>query len=154
MGNNVTDFRLDFHVVDATITQSTWSDTQDPGRLKEYQVYTDELQSRCIEDVQTHSVDASYRTFFVNLDRLERIRARLATDPRRPYIAMNVDATGPTVDLFYDTDKLRYLPVEVPIRDGSGQNVDFFKSNTSTLVEIVLARVPDSNIVKVIRGDE
>jgi hypothetical protein len=64
---------------------------------------------------------------------------------------MNIDAMGPTKDLQYDTDKLRYVPVEFPIPDGRGGSLDFFKANMSTMVEITLQRVPSLKIVDIFR---
>src|SRR5262249_51188293 len=115
--------------------------------LQRYQNYTTILQEEVIVDVQPHSVNPSYRTFFVNLNRLEALRADLRQNTPQAYIAMNLDATGPTADLIYDTDPLKYLPVEVPIpADDAGAHVTFFRHNTTTLVDIRISRVPSNRI--------
>lgn len=149
MGNDVLDYRLDFHVVDDQIKKSTWDmrrqETLAP--LKRYQQYTRELQERVIADIQPHSVNTSYRTFFVNLDELKDLQAQL---PPRAYIGMNVDAVGPTPQLPYDTDQLYYLPVDRGMEDERGETVDFFKANTTSLVEIVLARKPTRKVVNIV----
>ena|SRR2546425_5485171 len=152
--NDVLDYRLDFHIIDSSITQRVWSDT--PGtltKLQQYQKYTQFLQEKVIADVQPHSVNPSYRTFSINLDRLKELQGEIEREPNKPYIAMNLDATGPTRDLTYDTDALHYLPVQPPIPDDQGRMVDFFKANTSTFVEIVLERVPSRNVVDVVWGN-
>lgn len=153
MENDVLDYRLDFHVVDHSIAGSTWSDDREMlEKLQQYQTYTHFLQEQVIADVQPHSVNPSYRTFFINLDRLGELQAELEKNARKPYIAMNLDASGPTPDLTYDTDKLHYLPVQFPVRDTGGGRVDFFKGNTSTLVEIVLEGVPGRRVVELVWG--
>ncbi len=153
MGNDVPDYRMDFHVVDGSITQSAWADS--PGtltKLQQYQKSTQFLQEKVTADVQPHSVNPSYRTWFINLDRLRELQAELDKDPRKPYIAMNLDATGPTEDLTYDTDRLHYLPLNARIEDDQGGTADFFTANTSTLVEIVLERVPGRNVIDILTG--
>ncbi|MBI3797906.1 MAG: hypothetical protein HY268_13180, partial [Deltaproteobacteria bacterium] len=153
MGNDVTDYRLDLHVIDESIAQSTWSDDrQTLEKLRQYQEYTYFLQEQVIADVQPHSINTAYRTFFINLDRLRELQDKLRRDERQPYIAMNLDAIGPTEELRYDTDSLHYLPVENPIPADQHGNVDFFKANTSTLVEILIARVPSSRVIKLTLG--
>ncbi len=151
MGNEVDDYRLDFHVVDPTIERSVW-DIRDPGdgilaALKRYQPLTQRLNDDVITDVVPHSVNRSYRTFFVNLDRLEELQAAL---PRGAFIGMNLDAAGPTTDLTYDTDKLRYLPAVVKLTTADGTVLDFFAPNTSTLVEFTVQRVPSARVFDVI----
>lgn len=148
MENDVTDYQIDFHVVDNKITQSTW-DSKKPDTLKplkQYQKLTQFLQEHVVAHVNKHSVNASYRTFFVNLDKLTELQASIRAEFPGAYIGMNVDALGPTKDLTYDTDKLRYIPLETEIDDGQGGTVDFFKANTSTLVEIKLQRVPSDKV--------
>lgn len=150
MGNSVDDYRLDFHVVDQTIADSTFDPRRadDPTlvKLRRYQNFTRELQEEVIASVQPHSVNQSYRTFFVNLDRLAALQTKI---PTGAFIGLNLDAAGPTPDLTYDTDRLRYLPTIVPLQDQDGGNVTFFASNTSTLVEILLQRVPSERVFKV-----
>jgi hypothetical protein len=148
MRNDVTDYRIDFHIVDKTIVQSTW----DPKKaetlesLRRYQKLTQFLQDQVIANVNKHSVSPSYRTFFINLDKLEELRERIKKQAAGAFIGLNLDAAGPTRDITYDTDRLRYLPVEIKISDGRGGGVDFFKANTSTLVEIALQRVPGRGV--------
>jgi hypothetical protein len=143
MGNAVDDYRLDFHVVDPTIRTSAWADNPDVlVGLQRYQRYTERLGEEVIVDVQPHSVHQTHRAFYVNIDALEQLKADLAREQPDAYIAMNLDASGPTADLTYDTDRLQYLEVEPK---GSGRP-PFFRANTSTLVEIVLQRVPGEKI--------
>jgi hypothetical protein len=93
IGNDVTDYRLEFHVVDASIRGSAWQNDEEILRkLQAYQDFTLFLTEEVVLDVQPHSVNPSYRTFFVNLRRFEELRTRLQADARRPYIGMNVDA--------------------------------------------------------------
>lgn len=152
MGNDVSDYRIDFHVVDKNITGSSWDpkkrETIEP--LRRYQELTQFLQEEVIAHVNKHSVNASYRTFFINLDKLKELQEALRERFPEAYIGMNMDALGPTRDLTYDTDKLRYLPVEAKIPDDRGGEVDFFKANTSTLVEIQLQRVPGPEVFKLV----
>lgn len=152
MGNDVTDYQIEFHVVDDTITQSTWDakkpDTLKP--LKRYQKLTQFLRDKVVAHVNKHSVDPSYRTFFINLDKLDELQDLIRKGSPGAYIGMNIDASGPTKDLTYDTDRLRYLPVEMKIPDDKAGEVDFFKANTSTLVEIQLQRVPGPEVVKLV----
>ena len=147
LDNDVEDYRIAFHVVDDTVTHSAWSDPVVLQGLQRYQAYTTVLQEEVIVDVQPHTVNPSYRTFFVNLDKLDALRAELRQKFPKAYIGMNLDATGPTNDLTYNTDPLKYLPVEVPIPvDGSGNPVTFFARNTSTLVDIKISRIPTDRI--------
>ena len=124
LDNDVTDYRVDFHVVDPTIPHGAWSDPAVLQGLQRYQEYTTTLQEEVIVDVQPHTVNPSYRTFFVNLNRLGSLLAELRQKCPGAYIGMNLDATGPTNDLTYNTDPLKYLPVEVPIpSDDAGNHV-------------------------------
>lgn len=148
MGNRVTDYQIEFHVVDDTIKQSTW-DAKKPDTLKplrRYQKLTQFLRDEVVAHVNKHSVDPSYRTFFINLDKLNELQGRIRNEAPDAYIGMNIDAFGPTNDLKYDTDKLQYLPVEDKIPVNGGGTADFFKENTSTLVEIKLQRVPGPGV--------
>lgn len=147
LDNDVTDYRIAFHVVDPTIPHGAWSDPAVLEGLQRYQEYTTVLQEEVIADIQPHSVNGSYRAFFVDLHRLERLLADLREKHPDAYIGMNLDATGPTNDLTYNTDALKYLPVEVPIPSGeAGHHVTFFARNTSTLVDIKVDRVPTDRI--------
>ncbi len=147
LDNDVTDYRVDFHVIDPTIPHGTWSDPAVLQGLQRYQEYTTILQEEVIVDVQPHTVNPSYRTFFVNLNRLEALLADLHRKFPQAYIGMNLDATGPTNELTYNTDPLKYLPVEVPIpSDDAGNHVTFFARNTSTLVDIRIDRIPTDRI--------
>ncbi|SRR5713226_1138659 len=151
MENDVTDYRIEFHVVDDTIRQSTW-DAKNPDTLKplkRYQKLTQFLQDEVVADVNKHSVDPSYRTLFINLDKLDELQDLMKGSPGT-YIGMNIDALGPTKELSYNTDQLRYLPVEIKIPDNRGGQVDFFKANTSTLVEIQLQRVPGTGVFEIL----
>src|SRR3989442_9811274 len=79
--------------------------------------------------------------------RLETFLADLRRKFPAAYIGMNLDATGPTNDLTYNTDPLKYLPVEVPIpSDEAGHHVTFFPRNTSTLIDIRIDRIPTDRI--------
>ena len=147
LDNDVEDYRIDFHVVDDTIPHSAWSNPVVLRGLQRYQAYTTVLQEEVIVDVQPHSVNPSYRTFFVNVDRLDALRAELRQKFPKAYIGMNLDATGPTSDLTYNTDLLKYLPVEVSIPvDANGNSVTFFARYTSTLVDIKFSRIPTDRI--------
>ena len=148
LDNDVTDYRLNFHVVDPTVAHGAWNDPEVLSGLQRYQEYTTALQERVIVDVQPHSANQCYRTFFVNLDQLEALQSDLRQKAPAAYIAMNLDAVGPTSDLGYNTDPLKYLPVEVPIPSDTGQQVTFFRRNTSTLVDIRISSVPSDNIFK------
>jgi hypothetical protein len=80
IGNDVTDYRMEFHVVDDTIQHSSWQgEDQDNilAKLRQYQDLTVFLQERVLLDVQPHSVNPSYRAFFVNLRKLDELRQRL-----------------------------------------------------------------------------
>lgn len=152
MQNEVDDYRIDFHVVDKNIAGSSWDakDLRTLDALKKYQKETQFLQQKVIADVEKHSGNPSYRTFFVNLDKLEELQRDLRGNFPGAYVGMNIDAIGPTKDLTYDTDKLRYLPVDGEIPDGQGQKVTFFKENTSTLVEIEVQRMPGPGVMKLV----
>ena len=147
MGNDVDDYRLDFHVVDQTIARSAWDakDSEDAvlAGLKKYQRLTQRLNTEILVDVVPHSVNRSYRTFFVNLDALEALHREL---PEGAFIGLNLDASGPTSDLSYDTDGLRYLPAEVKLAASDGTMLAFFARNTSTLVEFIVQRVPSERV--------
>lgn len=150
MGNAVQDYRFDFHVVDGRATRSSWDarNTADPtlAMLRQYQPFTEELQQHVIADVKPHSVDPCFRTFFVNLDRLDALRAKL---PAGAFIGLSLDAAGPTEDLTYATDGLRYLRVVIPLKDQKGKDVAFFARNTSTLVDVKVERVPSPGVFDV-----
>jgi len=153
IGNDVTDYRMEFHVVDSTIGHSSWQgeDTDNIlAKLREYQEQTIFLQEEVLLDVQPHSVNPSYRTFFVNLRRLDELRQRLRADTRQPYIAMNIDAVPRGQGLLYDTDRLRYFPVDVELPTSTGQSITFFKESTSTLVDITLQGVQGPEVIRVL----
>ena len=114
MGNDVLDYRVDFHVIDDSIkTNSLHHENLD--KLRQYQDLTERLQEDVIVDVEPHTVNNSYRTFFINIDALrileKDIANRVAAAGRPLYIAMNIDAIGPTADLTYNTDDLQYITV-------------------------------------------
>ncbi len=149
--NDVADYRLEFHVVDATIRYSSWQDDDETLRkLQAYRDLTIFLQEQVLLDVQPHSVNPSYRTFFVNLRRLEELREKLLKDPRQPYIAMNVDAVPRGQGLTYDTDRLRYIRIDRPLPAGDGRQVTFFKESTSTLVDVSLQGVQGPEVISVV----
>jgi hypothetical protein len=152
MKNDVDDYRIEFHVVDKNVVGSSWNakDLRTFDALKKYQRQTQFLQEEVIVDVEKHSVNPSYRIFFVNLDRLDRLQSDLKTNFPEAYIGMNIDAVGPTQDLSYETDKLRYLPVDGELSDSKGRKFTFFKENTSTLVEIMVQRVPGPGVMKLV----
>jgi len=151
IGNDVTDYRLDFHVVDDSIRSSAWHDDAETLlKLQAYQEFTVFLTENVLLDVQPHSVNPSYRTFFVNLRRLDELRARLEADARRPFIGMNVDAVPRGQGLTYATDQLRYFRVDAPLRSEGGQPVTFFKESTSTLVDISLQGVQGPEVIQVL----
>jgi len=151
IGNDVTDYRLEFHVVDTEIRSSSWQDDEAILRkLQAYQDLTMFLQDEVLRDVQPHSVNPSYRTFFVNLRRLDELRERLQADGRHPYIGMNVDAVPRGQGLTYDTDRLRYFPVDIPLMIDGGRSVTFFKESTSTLVDISLQGVQGPEVIRLL----
>jgi hypothetical protein len=155
IGNDVTDYRLEFHVVDDSIRGSAWQN--DEETLQKLQVYRDLtvfLTEQVLLDVQPHSVNPSYRTFFINLRSLEELRARLRAHDRRPYIGMNVDAVPRGVGLTYATDQLRYFPVDRPLQTQGGLPATFFKESTSTLVDIALQGVQGPEVIRVLTGAE
>ncbi|SRR5579871_1876679 len=149
MGNAVLDYRLDFHVVDRSIRTSTWGEGNE-GNLDQLNVYKDEtnfLQDHVIAHVQVHTVDASYRTFFIDLDALKELRAMMQKKNPECYIGMNLDAIGRTRNLTYETDKIRYIDVSTPLGDFHGHTIDFFEANTTTLVDITLKSTPGERVV-------
>jgi pimeloyl-ACP methyl ester carboxylesterase len=151
LGNGVEDYRMEFHVVDESIRASNWG----PGgegvldQLSQYKTETNFLQDHVISNVQTHSVDSSYRTFFVNIDRLDELLDMMHKKNPACYIGMNLDAIGPTKNLTYDTDRIRYIKVSGPIGEVGDQPFLFFKENTTTLVEITLGNTPTEKVVNV-----
>jgi hypothetical protein len=151
IGNDVTDYRLEFHVVDDTIRGSAWqNDEETLLKLQAYQELTSSLNDDVLLDVQPHSVNPSYRTFFVNLRRLDELRARLQADGRRPYIGMNVDAVPRGLGLTYATDELRYFQVDRPLQTRDRQLVTFFKESTSTLVDVTLQGVQGPEVFRLV----
>lgn len=151
IGNDVTDYRLEFHVVDTEIRSSCWHDDDEIlQKLQAYQDLTLFLQDEVLRDVQPHSVNPSYRTFFVNLRRLDELREKLQADGRHPYIGMNVDAVPRGLGLTYDTDRLRYFPVDIPLLTTGDQSVTFFKESTSTLVDISLEGVQGPEVIRLL----
>jgi pimeloyl-ACP methyl ester carboxylesterase len=154
IGNDVTDYRLEFHVVDASIPSSCWQNDEEV--LRKLQAYTDLtvfLQEQVLLDVQPHSVNPSYRTLFVNLRRLQELREKLQAHDRHPYIGMNVDAVPRGQGLTYDTDRIRYVPVDIPLLVEGDRRVTFFKESTSTLVDVCLQGVQGPEVIRVL-GDE
>jgi len=136
MKNAVADYRLDFHVIDDESTPSSWQKQTIPKQLEKYANYTAELIDKVISDVQKHSIDASYRTFFINIDAYEALVDELNSIADKPYIAMNLDAMPPAPGVSYRTDELKYAPLNKLFSDKTGKH--FFKENTTTLVDIRL----------------
>jgi hypothetical protein len=155
IGNDVTDYRLEFHVIDASIRTSAWhNDEKALEKLQTYKELTMFLTDEVLLDVQPHSVNPSYRTLFVNLRRLDELRVRLQADARRPYIGMNVDAVPRGVGLTYATDELRYVRVDGSLETQGGPPATFFKESTSTLVDIALQAVQGPEVIRVVTGAE
>ena len=153
IGNDVTDYRMEFHVVDDSIRHSSWQGAGNEDilpKLQEYQDLTIFLQEEVLLDVQPHSVNPSYRTFFINLRKLDELRQKLRANQRQPFIAMNIDAVPRGQGLMYDTDRLRYFPVDVELPTSSGQSITFFKGSTSTLVDITLQGVQGPEVIRVL----
>jgi hypothetical protein len=63
---------------------------------------------------------------------------------------MNIDAVPRGQGLLYDTDRLRYFPVDVELPTSSGQSITFFKESTSTLVDITLQGVQGPEVIRVL----
>lgn len=151
LNNDVEDYQINLNVIDDSIHQSVWlGHRENLESLKIYQKESETLQTQVITNVQAHSKNPSYRTFFVNMDRLDNLQKTLDQDSRKPFIAMNLDAVGPDVDLRYDTDSLQYINVRWPVNDAAGRKVEFFKRNTSTLIEIQINRVPGKPIFEIL----
>jgi hypothetical protein len=141
MGNAVTDYRLDFHVVDDSITVSTWTNQVPPKEFEKYKDYNVWIMKEVISDVEQHSVNPSYRTFFVNIDALNKLNNDLKEKCPLAYIALNLDALPSAPGVTYDTDSIKYRRL-----DGLFQQKSFFKENTSTLLEIRLQLSVDKSI--------
>jgi len=156
MGNDVIDYRVDFHVIDDSIkTNSLHHENLD--KLRQYQDLTERLQEDVIVDVEPHTVNNSYRTFFINIDALrileKDIASRVAAAGQSLYIAMNIDAIGPTADLTYNTDDLQYLTVVgiFPTTDPA-RGASFFAPNTTTLVEITISRLAGEQVMNILQN--
>jgi hypothetical protein len=151
MGNDVPDYRVDFHVIDDSISVSLLKDSDgNLAKLQQYQDLTVRLQRDVIVNVEPHTVNPSYRTFFVNIDALQALQVEIdkrAVSPGKIYIAMNIDAVGPTANLTYNTDDLQYIPVRGTYDTGdSTRKASFFMANTTTLVEISISRLADDKV--------
>jgi pimeloyl-ACP methyl ester carboxylesterase len=146
MDVEVDDYQLSFHVVADDKTTSTWSEQTPTGQLAAYQEYTTTLQRDVIVHVQAHSVRPAYRTFFVDLDGLKALQAKLDLLPGKPFIAMNIEAMSPTPGVVFDTDRLHYLPLNGSFADPNGRATTFFAPNTTTLVDIRLKPLPGTSI--------
>lgn len=150
MGNDVPDYRVDFHVIDDGITINSLTGAN-LRKLQEYQDLTAQLQREVVVDVEPHTENSSYRTFFINMDALHALEAAIAdkarTSGRSVFIAMNIDAVGPTASLSYNTDDFRYIHIEgILPKIAPQKDATFFKANTTTLVEITISRMADDNI--------
>lgn len=135
MGNDVPDYRVDFHVIDDGITSNSLTGAN-LRNLQEYQDLTAQLQREVVVDVEPHTENSSYRAFFINMDALHALEAAIAekarTSGRSVFIAMNIDAVGPTASLSYNTDDLQYRHIEgiLPPTNATQKVATFFKANT------------------------
>ena len=150
MGNDVPDYRVDFHVIDNSITASSLTG-RNLRNLQEYQELTAQLQREVVVDVEPHTENSSYRTFFINIDAIHALEVEIAKKAqslgRGVFIAMNIDAVGPTANLSYNTDDLQYIPIEgILPKIAPQKDATFFKANTTTLVEITISRMADDKI--------
>jgi len=148
MGNAVTDYRLDFHVVDDSINVSTWTDEAPPEQFAKYKAYNARIIDEVISDVEQHSVDPSYRTFFINIDALNKLMDDLMKEFPQAYIAMNFDALPSAQGVSYDTDLIKYVPLNSELEGKS-----FFKENTTTLIEIKLQLSVDKTVYDFPKAD-
>ena len=148
MKNAVTDYRLDFHVINDLSTPSSWQKQDIPKQLAKYADYTAEMMDKVISDVQKHSVDASYRTFFINIDAYEALIDELNSVEGKPYIAMNLDAMPAAPGVTYRTDELKYAPLNRLFANKTGKY--FFKENTTTLIDITLHLNVENNVFNLI----
>jgi hypothetical protein len=156
MGNDVPDYQIAFHVIDDTITVNTL-DPANLAKLQQYQELTERLQKYVIVDAQRHTVNHSYRTFFVNIDaynvlqkEIDGYNAQQKEAAKCIYIAMNIDAVGPTPDLTYNTDDLQYIPVFGKSAVDDQKQTTFFEPNTTTLLEITINRMADNQIFDIL----
>jgi hypothetical protein len=153
MGNDVPDYQVAFHIIDETITVNSL-DAANLAKLQPYQELTERLQKDVIVDVEPHSVNHSYRTFFVNIDALNALQRELDSvaraTGRNVMIAMNIDAVGPTPDLTYNTDDLQYIQVFGKLAGGDPRQTTFFEANTTTLLEITIKRMAADRIFAIL----
>jgi hypothetical protein len=127
MGNAVSDYRLDFHIVDNSIQRSTWTAESPPP------AYNVRIIEKVISDVEQHSVEPSYRTFFINIDELNKLLGDLGSAHPNAYVSLNLDALPSAPGVSYNTDLIKYVGL-----NSSFNGKSFVKKNTSTLVEIRL----------------
>ncbi len=149
MGNDVPDYRVDFHVIDDGITVNSLKGPN-LDKLQEYRDLTGQLQD-VVVDVEPHTENGSYRTFFIDIDALRELEANIAKKAqsvgRAVFIAMNIDAVGPTANLTYNTDDLQYIYIEGILPKLAPQkDATFFKENTTTLIEITISRMANDKI--------
>ncbi|HWX14010.1 MAG TPA: hypothetical protein VNY06_03970 [Methylocella sp.] len=133
MGNAVSDYRLDFHIVDNSIQRSTWTAQSPPPALDKYSDYNVRIIEKVISDVEQHSVEPSYRTFFINIDELNKLLGDLGSAHPNAYVSLNLDALPSAPGVSYNTDLIKYVGL-----NSSFNGKSFVKKNTSTLVEIRL----------------
>jgi hypothetical protein len=150
MGNDVLDYRVEFNVIDDRVTLSTLTGPN-LQVLKEYQELTTELQREVVVDVELQTENSSYRTFFIKIDALHALEANISKKAqslgKAVFIAMNIDAVGPTANLTYNTDDLRYIPIEgILPKIAPQKDATFFAANTTTLIEITISRMADDKI--------
>jgi len=149
MDNAVTDYRLDFHVVDNSIKVSTWIDQSPPRELDKYSTYNARIMDEVISDVEQHSVDKSYRTFFINIDALNKLMNDLTKAYPQAYIAMNFDALPSAPGVSYNTDFIKYVPLNAVLKGKF-----FFKENTTTLIKIKLQLSVDKTVYDFPKADD
>jgi len=146
--NAVVDYRLDFHVINDECAPSSWQKQDIPTQLEKYAHYTAEMIEKVISDVHKHSIDESYRTFFINIDAYEALIDELNSVEGKPYIAINLDAMPPVPGVSYRTDEFKYAPLNKLFTDNTGKH--FFKENTTTLIDITLQLTVANNVFNLI----
>ena len=127
---------------------STWTDEAPPEQFAKYKAYNARIIDEVISDVEQHSVDPSYRTFFINIDALNKLRDDLMKEFPQAYIAMNFDALPSAQGVSYDTDLIKYVPLNSELEGKS-----FFKENTTTLIEIKLQLSVDKTVYDFPKAD-
>ena len=96
---------------------------------------------KVISDVEQHSVEPSYRTFFINIDELNKLLGDLGSAHPNAYVSLNLDALPSAPGVSYNTDLIKYVGLT-----SSFSGKSFVKKNTSTLVEIRLQLSVDTSV--------